>query len=309
MQAKASLVVLSQAEIQAVIQVLKSRVLERVLAMGVTGSGKSFQWLKMAELLLPYGVRFRCIDTDNDIMYMLETAFPHLKPENGGNVYVHLAFDWPEYKQAINWIQRKPLDIKKLEAMGTFLAKDYKEVPLKPYDWTVVDMADNAWKTVQSHFTEQVFGEDAGDYFLQIRKEMEAGIRKTAKGGVPSSVVAEGLDGWKDWSVINKLYDDWMLPIVFRIRTHVWATTKVEKVGRDEKDAEIALLFGDIGVRPSGQKALGHQMHSIFLFIPGKEKWFITTVKDRSNRAYFSKIPLTSFYMQYLVAKAGWPIL
>jgi len=69
------------------------------------------------------------------------------------------------------------------------------------------------------------------------------------------------------------------------------------------------MLFGDIGVRPAGQKALGHQMHTIFLMIPGKEKWFITTVKDRAGRPYFSKSPLVSLYHQYLMSKAGWPIL
>ncbi len=44
--------------------------LERVLSMGITGSGKSYQWLKLAEALLPTGAKFRVIDTDNDIVYM-----------------------------------------------------------------------------------------------------------------------------------------------------------------------------------------------------------------------------------------------
>jgi len=283
--------------------------LERILAMGITGSGKSYQWLKMADILKPSGVVFRCIDTDNAIPYMLQTRFPQLMPENGGNVIVHQAFDWPEYKMGVAWLQRKELPEKDqayLKSMEPDVFKDYKETQMKPTDWTITDMSDMAWRTVQSYFTREVFGEDSGDYFLQVRKEIQAGIRKTAKGGTPTSVIAEGLDGWKDWSVINKLYDDWILPIIYRIRTNIYATTKVEKVERNEKNPDILTLFGDIGVRPAGQKALGHQMHTIFLMIPGKEKWYITTVKDRADRSYFTRTQLSSFFHQYLVAKAGW---
>lgn len=287
-------------------------VLERILAMGITGGGKSYQWLRMAEALKPTGSIFRCLDTDNAISFMLETQFPQLLPEKGGNVYVHKAFTWPEYKMGVDWLQRKNLSketIEYLSSLEPYVLLDHKQNMIKPIDWTVVDMADNAWKTVQSYFTSEVFGEDIGDYFLQIRREIQAGVRKTAKGGQPASVVKEGFEGWKDWSVMNKLYDDWILPIVYRINTHVYATTKVERIDRDEKDAELLTLFGDLGLRPAGQKALGHQMHSIFLFIPGKEEWFVTTVKDRSGRSYFKKTKITSFHIQYLVAKANWAIV
>ncbi len=287
-------------------------VLERILAMGVTGSGKSYQWLKMAEELLPSGVKFRCIDTDNAISFMLKTQFPHLMPENKGNVYVHPAFDWPDYQQSILWIQRKMKNPKILESYEDNLAKDYRDNQVKPSDWTIIDMVDNAWRTVQRFFTEEVFQEDIGSYFLQIRKELAAGVRKTKSGKAMTSLPAEVFDGWKDWVVMNKLYDDFILPVVYRIRTHTYATTKVEQVDRKtEKDEETLLQYGELGIRPAGQKALGHQMHSIFLFIPGygKEKgWKITTIKDRGNRGYFSKTVLTSFFYQYMIAKARWSV-
>ncbi len=285
---------------------MTAKVFERILVMGVTGSGKSYQWLKLAEELLPTGSIFRCIDTDNAIPFMLQEHFPHLMPENGGNVYVHPAFDWPEYKQGIDWVLRKPVDFKKLEEIDPLLVKEYKSGPVKPIDWTIVDMVDNAWKTVQNYFEEMVFGQDPGDYFLQIRKEMEAGIRKTKKGAMPSSVLEAGLDGWRDWSTINKLYDDFIMPIIYRVKTHVYMTTKVERLGSEVKDQEVISLFGGMGIRPGGQKSIGHQAHSIFLFIPGKDKWFITTIKDRGDRTYFKKNELRSFYLQYLVAKARW---
>jgi hypothetical protein len=283
--------------------------------MGITGSGKSYQWLKLAESLASTGAKFRCLDTDNAIPFMLETQFQHLMPENGGNVYVHQAADWPDYKLGVDWLMRKKLTDGQLQSISYLepnVVKDYKDGKTNPWDWTIVDMADNAWRTVTNYFVGEVFGEDPGDYFLKIRREIQAGLHKTAKGDAPASAVTAALDGWKDWSVINKLYDDFILPIVYRIKTHVYATTKVERVDAGEKDAEIRMLFGELGVRPAGQKALGHQMHSIFLLIPGKDSWYITTAKDRGGkegptaRGYFNKVKLFSFYNQYLVAKARW---
>ena len=169
-------------------------VLERIGVTGVTGSGKSYQWLKLAEVLLPTGAIFRCLDTDNSIDYMLETQFPHLKPENKGNVLVCNVFDWPAYKLGMNWIQRKNVSPAQLDSLPLALKQDYAK-PLKLIDWTVVDRADKAWSTVQRYFVTEVFGEDMGDYFLQIRREIQAGTRKPRAGG---STIAEGLDGWKD---------------------------------------------------------------------------------------------------------------
>lgn len=261
---------------------------ERILAIGITGSGKSYQWLRMAEVLKPTGATFRCLDTDNAIPYMLETQFPHLLPANGGNVHVHSAYSWPEYKAGIVWLRKEPI---------------------KDNDWLVVDMADDAWNTVQGYFVGEVFQEDIGDYFLHVRQELQARGGKSKVGkGEATSIMPEGLSGWIDWVVINKLYEDWIKPIVYQIPCHVYATAKVERLDKGSKDTEMMALFGDTGVRPAGQKRLGHQMHTVVLMIPGADKWFITTLKDRAGRQYFKKAPLVSFYHQYLVAKAHWLI-
>ena len=142
-----------------------------------------------------------------------------------------------------------------------------------------------------------------------IRKEIAAGLHKTKKGDEPASTITEGLDGWKDWSVINKLYDDWILPIIYRVKCHVYAATDVDPLDKNVKNAEMQQLFGKLGVKPAGQKGLGGQHHSIFLLIPGEDRWFITTIKDRADRPYFKKTPLISLHTQYLVAKAGWPMI
>ena len=618
---------------QTLIQELMRRPLERILSIGITGSGKSYQWLLLAKRLKPIGAKFRVVDTDNDIDFMLRTQFPELLPENSGNVYVCPAYNWPEYEKAVKWIQQVKLTPEQLGSMDKYLQIAYK-TPMKPIDWVVVDKSNNAWSTVQSYFVGEVFGEDTGEYFLQIRKKLWAAgdIGKSGKKAV--STVLEGLDGWKDWchdpqteilteggwkkynevrvgdrvlvldehlwktrwepvldlyvssngirkmvhmsslshdslstlshrwivesrsrhgylrrwrtsetlkyqdripmclppewlpkvrsysdelveivawyvtegsrtsrrypqgtisqsvknegnverirealvrefgdiherlrswgvvmfdlpysvmqvldeiapnkcptyefllrltekqlklfvdvcilgdgstssagqksfvqnrldvveafefvcalqgiatrtwlrhnddkfgspdyyqvsvlkrknvtpvassyksstavreivdyegiiwcpvtpsgtwlakrrgtvyftgnSVINKLYDDWINPIVYRVRCHVYATADVDSLDKNEKDPEVLSLYGDLRIKATGQKKIGGQMHTMLLLIPGKDRWLITTVKDRSGRKYFEKTPLTDLYTQYLFAKANWPLI
>jgi len=278
---------------------------ERILTMGITGSGKSYQWLKMAESLLPTGAIFRCIDTDNAIDFMLEHQFSKLMPENGGNVYVFNVYDWQDYKIGLEWMMQGKVDPKQLTPMQ----KKAYGMPVKPDDWNIIDMIDNAWSTVQKYFVSEIFEESIGDYFLNARKELRSRGDVDKKGKPAVSVMPETLSGWMDWPVVNKLYDDWILPIVYRSKCHLYATTKVQQLsGFDKKDPEIMSLFGGHGVRPSGQKNIGHQTHTIFLMIPGNNEWYVSTIKDRGGREYFKKDKLTSLFFQYLVGKAHWDI-
>lgn len=299
---------MTTAQAQTLIQELMRRPLERILSIGITGSGKSYQWLKIARRLKPLGAKFRVADTDNDIDFMLRTQFSDLLPENGGNVYVFPAFNWPEYEKAVNWIQQVKLTPEQLNSMGKYLQLAYK-TPMKPIDWVIVDKSNNAWKAVQDHFISEVFGENTGEYFLQVRKKLWAAGDIGKSGKKATSTVLEGLDGWKDWPVMNKLYGDWINPIVYRVKCHVYATADVDSLDKNEKDPEVLSMYGELRIKPAGQKAIGGQMHTILLLIPGKDRWLATTVKDRSGRRYFDKTPLTDMYTQYLFAKAGWPIL
>lgn len=261
---------------------------ERILTTGVTGSGKTWQWLQLARALKSTGAIFRCIDTDAAIRFMLETGFPDLLPENGGNVIVYDSTNWPLLREARDWLKKEPV---------------------KPIDWLVIDMIDVTWEFVQRHFVGSVFEEDMGEYFLQVRRDVQARGGVGADGKQVTSIIREGLSGWVDWSVINKMYNDVIPPLLYTTPCHVYAAAKVQEIPRNEKDPEIMNIFGEMRLRPSGQKNLGHQLHSIFLLKPGIKKWFITTMKDRGNRTYFEDIQLHSFYKQYLVVKAGWPMV
>lgn len=256
---------------------------ERILVLGITGSGKSYQWQSMARFLFSTGAKFYVVDTDNDINYMLVNQFPDLLPANGGNVFVFPAHDWEEYEGVVNYISNnlKP----------------------KPIDWIIVDKINHAWDTVQRHFINSVYDKDMGEYFLDIRRKLEA---QHAVDGKNKSLVKEALSGWMDWPVINALYNEWIAPIVYQVHCHVYATTDADKLSKEDDNVEILNLTGALGLKIDGQKKLGGQFHSIFLYKTNGKKWQIRTIKDRAGRTYLEDEPFFNFYMQYLVMTAKW---
>lgn len=258
---------------------------ERILAEGIKGTSKSYQWLLMARWLKPRGVKFRVCDTDDAIQRMLETEFQDLIPEEGGNVYVYPVFDWPEYTKVKDVLMKESVE----------------------GDWNVIDMADNAWKAIQSYYVSEVFKKDIGDYFLEQRLKLreQADMVVTKKGKVKASKL-DTLSGWIDWVVINKMYDDFMLPLIYRSKAHLYMTSSVSVVSKDD-DSDVRELYGPLGVKPTGQKNLAHQVHTEFLFSRGDDinTWEITTVKDRGRRL-FDKAPLISLPKQYFTVVAGW---
>lgn len=257
---------------------------ERILNMGVAGSGKSYQQLLIARAIMKSGRKMYIIDTDDAIPYMLHYQFPDLEPRNGGNVYVKSVLSWQSHMEALSWAM----------AEG------------KEGDWISIDLADVPWETVTRYFVSEVFKKDIGDYFLEARKRIAAG--KSAGKKEPKSVMQEALGGWMDWGVINKLYDDFMLPIIYNTPCNIYLAAKIRKL-TNEDDNTLRSLYGPWGIRPAGQKNMSHQVHTIFISSQGRDgEWYITTVKDRGNRPYYLETPLSSLYMQYLVPYAGFEI-
>lgn len=135
---------------------------ERILVYGQPGTGKSYQFLKIAQFVAPS--RCYVLDTDDAYPRMLETDFRDLE-----NVEVYPVFEWDDWKATITDVLARA----------------------KPGDWICIDRADVLWEAAQDYFIQQVFGEDTGDFFLRARKELE---QTKGKGLTP-------LDGWKDWCV------------------------------------------------------------------------------------------------------------
>ncbi len=239
---------------------------ERILVYGQPGTGKSYQFLKVAQFAAP--ARCYVLDTDDAYPRMLETEFKGLE-----NVEVYPVFEWEDWRSAITDVLSK----------------------INPGDWVCIDRADVMWQAAQDYYIRRIFDEEVDEFFLRARKEYE---RSRDGKFVP-------LDGWKDWSIVNRVYRQlWTKLIMPNMPANLYvaaAATKIEK--QDEQDVQETFSF--LGVKPEGQKQLPYGMHSVLFFDRTKEGWRVTTVKDRGRR-YLDRQKLVSLPHQYLVGIAGW---
>lgn len=242
---------------------------ERLLAVGGPGSGKTLGWERIA--YHSPNSKFYVIDTEIGANRSLE-EFPGIQ-----NVEVMEAVDWPDYRKA----QRLFCD------------------KAKEGDWIVVDMVDKAWTAVQRNFISEVFDQEMGEYFMQARQKMKKDA-KSLFGGKDSA-----LKGWTDWITINRQYDDFIFPLVYRSPANLYLAAAPSTISEDD-DKDIRDLYGPYGVKPAGQKALGHQPDTVLLFAYTKGGWVITTMKDRGGRKYLDHQPLHNLFFQYGVAIAKW---
>jgi hypothetical protein len=163
-----------------------------------------------------------------------------------------------------------------------------------PNDWIVIDFVGSAWKAVQEFYVQQVFHKGIGDYFLAARKKE----------------VAE-LEGWVDWSVINPLYQQWIMPLLFKSKSHVFCTAKSEPLSDARKpteDKQLRAMFLPLGCKPVGQKDLAFQFHTVLVSdrdVTGRR--LINTVKDRERQEVRGQV-VNDFAIDYLTNIAGWRV-
>lgn len=240
---------------------------ERVLAMGSPGVGKSHAILTVAR---------RCPDAkmyviDNDFAYdrLLATDFVDLK-----NVDIVPVVEWDEYIPTVREFNGK-------------MGRD---------DWLVIDSMTPTWDAVQGWFSEQVFGRDIDEYFLEVRKK-----KAESKDGKKT---LGALDGWMDWPVINKSYYK-LYAELMKCPGHVYLTAEVQSIS-DDDDKQVKGTFGPYGVKPRGQKRLGHVVQTVLLMSKSRVgEYSLTTVKDR-GRVEMEGRRVEDWSKDYLVGVAGW---
>jgi hypothetical protein len=250
----------------------KMRTRERILSFGVQGVGKSNAILTVAKKCPD--VTFYVIDTDYSESYAraLDSEYEGLE-----NVEITRVSpdDWENMIPAIDAINSK---------MGVD-------------DWLIFDSMSPTWEAVQEWFIERVHGQSIDDYFMDVRMKKENTKGKDSKA-------LGALEGWMDWPVINKVY--------FRLYKQLMATpghlymTAEQVAVNDDEGREIKGLFGPYGVKPRGQKKLGHLPQTVLLFTKNRAgEYAITTIKDR-NRIELESQPIEDFMRDYMVKIAGW---
>lgn len=249
---------------------------ERILTLGPAGSGKTTNWLDIAKWAerTKSDSQFYVLDTDFAAERML-TGYA----DCAHRIHISVGYDWADY----------------LEFQRMVLEK------ARPQDWVIIDFIGNAWVAVQQNFTEQVFNKDIGDYFLEVRKQLD---KKASSLGA--------LEGWTDWQVINPMYKKWVNPLLFKGRYNVYATAKSTQLSGGNKpteDSQTRSLFLPYGVKPEGQKDLPYQFHTVLLTTrDGRGTRTLTSIKDR-ERVELKGQELNSFTLDYLKAVANWEIV
>lgn len=248
---------------------------ERILAMGLYGSGKTHAWATIADW-------YRRTDTPGHF-YVLDTDNTSLRTLDGYT-------DWNKNVTRVDIADWRALTSQTGDWFGQ----------AAPTDWLIVDSIDKPWSMVQDFFIEEQFGTDADAFFMQARKANAAGHPLASDYG-------------SNWTVINKLYSRWIGQVI-RWPGHVYAATPAQQVaepnngGRGGDSREIRETFGRYGVRPTGQKALGFQFHTVLLLqSPSRDEWTLTSVKDRSRELQVAA-PMFDFVASYLVPVAGWSV-
>lgn len=241
---------------------------ERILTLGGPGSGKTYSWLKLASHFK--NAQFHVIDTEIGAERSLQ-EFPQLT-----NVTVYPVAEWTEYRE----VQKEIINV------------------AGENDWVVIDMADKAWSAVQRYFISEIFDKEMGTYFMEARRK----IKKDAKSLFGGRDAA--LKGWVDWVVINRLYEDFIFPLVYRSPAHLYMASSAQPVS-EEDDKEVRELYGPYGLRPAGQKALAYQPDTVLLLSHARDGYYMTTIKDRGGRKYFDRQKLHNLCLQYGKV-AGW---
>lgn len=245
---------------------------ERILVYGPQGVGKSEGLLSIARRIPT--ATFHVIDSDVSESYnrALDTTYSDLS-----NVEVHrVEFD---------------------DFMDMFKTVEQVAPRVAEGDWLVVDSMTVPWSAVQSWFITQVHGMEEDDYFLEVRKaKKEANARK----GTPLAP----FEGFMDWPVINKRYNRFT-SLVFKTKGHLYITAEAAAI-TDMDDRETKQLFGSDGVKPAGQKRLGHMPSTVLLAGRTRaDEYQLTTIKDR-NREKLEREPVETFADGYLKKIAGW---
>lgn len=268
-----------------------SRARERVLAFGMGGVGKTLAGIQWAEKI---NGDVWIIETDNTYDEMLE-AHPSLVvceeyqvgsrrrddefTDENGTVHLFRPRKWEDICWAIK------------EVWGRAQRSDL----------IIFDNSTMPWDEVQTWYVTTAYGSAVEDFMVEVRQ-------KQIKTGNAKHTAAEEM--FTDWGAINPQYFENVKKPLQDPPCHLFMTAEQAKIDDKERDKANKAIFGRHGVKPKGQKSLGHTPRTVLLMMvdnrfDGSAEYKMTTVKDR-ERDDVVQMPWSDFVMDYLRPVAGW---
>ena len=261
------------------------RAREKILLAGPWGSGKSYARNRLIHTLNASGstATVRILDTD-DTKDRAWDAYGDAFMERVEWEYVNSYEDWKDGAEKF--------------------AKD-----TGPDDWIVPDRIDLLWEASQQYFIRQVYGVDAGDFF------MEFAIANKDNARSPGSPLA-GAHGQK-WDIIKRQYAEVISQLLFPPtnvkgrsyghKGHVLACANAKDVNSEQDDEQTVGTYQRFGVKPAGEKNLPTLFHSVLLLKPGPP-WVLNTGRVGLGGVLWVGGVAGDFVFDYLMNVGGWEL-
>jgi hypothetical protein len=254
---------------------------ESILLYGPQATGKSSAILSIARKVEG---DFYVVDTDYSYDRLLATEFTDLADR------VHV-----NYVDDQDWANQ-------LEVAESTRAECGDD------DWFAYDSTTPTWDAVQAWFTEQVYGKDEAQWYIDMRTSTQGDREKGKKNPV------DRLNDDK-WPTINKQYKK--LHRVFMpgalpgrrgpYRGHMILTCEATKTSAEFDDKDTKNIFSNYGYKPKGQKRVPYLVATVILLNKLRSGGYeATSIKDR-GREEFEDLEISSDFADwYLRRVAKW---
>jgi len=242
----------------------------RIMLMSAPGGGKTYAWLKYVEtyakmildgkITIPQAPKFYILDPDAGVEEDLNEFKPEVVDVMLKLIDYYLVSNWNDVKSSFEQIR----------------------VKVQRGDVVVLEQSGQIWDMIQSHYVKEVFKDDLGEYFIHVRKQL---LEQKAKN------TQAKFDGWKDWSVIKKAHNtDFLEVLTKRVGCKVIITASL-KDPQENEDKEITEIFGDLKVRPEGEKHNPYRVDVILLLGKNKEgHYWVRTANKIRGMAPFNEL-------------------
>jgi len=147
------------------------------------------------------------------------------------------------------------------------------------HGWLVVELLEDAWKSVQDYYCRLAYGETLGEYFAKKRADVKA-MKE-------DSTAYRALEGWGDWTIIKYFHNFNWIDKIKRMPWNVVFTSEIKEEGN--KDS----IFYDLGYRPAGEKDNMHRVDTILYLSHKGNKFSVRPYKLTGYRKLYGEMDIT----------------
>ncbi len=266
-------------------EVSHGRIPERMLMFGSEGSGKTHNWLTIADMCANIGSdqQFYVADTDFAVPRSMSNRFSHLTNVN--------VTDVTDFKQYVLW------------------AQSLKET-VTPGDFVIADMGGHAYHFAQEHYFESKYG--------MSRSEVEW-ERLFDRADDDRGPLVEPEDWINIRNGFNNLWNRMIIrDIVVARGASLFATAETKDILKhfdgQAKDKTVWLTYKDLGFKPDAHKTLLHKSQTVAMCRRLNNGFWLNPVKDRERPGktvdeLLTHLKVEDFAIDFLMGRAGWEIV